>query len=209
MGPVGRLSRSTSSRGDVMTLRQRKTVIWLLAGVLAAAAAAIVVAGLVVPVRVETDDGSSAGGKAKVSSAARVTGKGSSRPQRPALADLLGLCRTDFRRPLYDADELAENPKTGKAAAGKRAVRSPLTLQLIGTVNEPGHSMAVFRKRDGSIALCAQGESIDHAGGPVTVTQVEYEKVTVRYGSRSHELVIPPQEQRPTPARAASAKKGK
>ncbi|MFO8014766.1 MAG: hypothetical protein R6X20_15840 [Phycisphaerae bacterium] len=192
-----------------MTVRQRKMLIWLLAGALAAPAVAVVVLGLAVPVRVETAQApATEGAQDEKPSAKSATADAGDRPQRAALAELLRLCRANLRRPLYDADEPAEDAKTGKTAA-RRAARSPLTLRLIGTVNEPGHSMAMFQKKDGSIALCAQGESVDDAGGAVTVTQVEFEKVTVEYGNRSHELIIPPRKSRPTPARAAPVKKRK
>lgn len=193
-----------------MTVRQRKTLIWLLAGALAAPSVAVLVLGGVVPVRVETEQA----GEPAAAADGTPQGQGASAaardapPRRAAMADLLRLCRTDLRKPLYDADEPAQDPK-GRKAAARQAARSALTLRLIGTVNEPGHSMAMFQKKDGSIALCAQGESLDEAGGAVTVTRVEYEKVTVQYGNRSHELVIPPRRPKRTARPAAAATKGK
>jgi hypothetical protein len=189
-----------------MTVRQRKTLIWLAAGVLAAPTVAVVALGLALPVRVETGAaGRPDGGAAGEPSDRAASAADRDRQRRAAVADLLRLCRTDLRKPLFDSEAPAEGP-TAKGGTARRGGPSSLTLRLIGTVNEPGHSMAMFQKKDGSIALCAQGESVDDAGGAVTVTRVEFEKVTVQYGNRSHELILPP---RRTPMRASPATKGK
>lgn len=190
-----------------MTVRRRKMLIWLLAGALAAPSVAVVALGLTVPVRVETDQPSmTSGGPSEEPSAKAMAAASRDRQRRAAMAQLLQLCQRDLRKPLYDSDSPAEAEADRTAA--RRPGPSSLTLRLIGTVNEPGHSMAMFQKKDGSIALCAQGESVDDAGGPVTVTRVEYEKVSVQCGNRAHELVIPPRTPGRTPKRTTPARKG-
>ncbi len=101
------------------------------------------------------------------------------------LADLQRVCGVDLRRPLGEA------PPAAGAASGAPAA-SPMTLRLVGTVNEPGHSVAMFQKPDGAMELCGLGQSIDDAGGAVTVTRIEAQKVTVQYGSQVLELAVAP-----------------
>jgi hypothetical protein len=179
-----------------MTVRGTRRLIGLAAALAGAAAVAILAAGLGLPVEVAVPEpapgagvaaaGAPDGGKADAARAARG---------RPPLAEFERLAALDLRRPLYDP------PAEPRVAAAHPA--TPLTVRLIGTVNEPGHSMAMLRKADGSVAVCALGEGVDAAGGRVTVTGIGHRKATVRYGGRSHELVAPP------PGKAAAATPGK
>jgi hypothetical protein len=89
------------------------------------------------------------------------------------LAELQQLCEKDLRGPLFDP------PQTRQARPAKRP---SMTMSVVGIVSEPGHSMAMLQKSDGTVVLCAEGETVEDAGGPVTVTKVEQQKVTVRYG---------------------------
>jgi len=101
-----------------------------------------------------------------------------------SLTELQSICAIDLHRPLYDAPK----PEARKVATPARAVA--LTVRLIGTAAEPGHSVAILQKNDGSIELCAQGRSIDHPGGAITVTKVEHRKATLRCGGRTYVLEI-------------------
>ncbi len=174
-----------------MTIRQRKKIIALAAGLVGLGAAAVLAAGLTLPVQVEAPEPAAA--DAGTSAPALPDGAPSGAeagPSKAALAELLRLCAADLRKPLQEAAPAA--PGAGPAAkAGPRAARS-LTVRLIGTAIEPGHSLAMFQKPDGSIELRAEGQALDDAAGGFTVTRIEDLKVTVKVGSETRELAIPP-----------------
>ena len=168
-----------------MSLRRRKRIIWLAAAVVASAGAATLVWGLALPVNIAVDGSTS---HAETPGAGDLlAGAARNAPVHPmvSLDELQRVCGLDLRRPLGEAPMAASGVTGGPA-------KSPMTLRLVGTVNEPGHSMAMFQKVDGSIELCALGQSIDDAGGTVTVTRIEEQKVVVQYGAQSLELVVPP-----------------
>lgn len=166
-----------------MNPRQKKRLLIVGAAVLGVVAVVIVGVGLSLPVRVDVDD---SGVHVKVVSATSQDTK----PQEVqaaglTLAQLQRLGAMPLRRPLYDAKQpVATNVR-------QQPVAKPMTLRLVGTINEPGHSMAMFQKSDGSIELCALNQSIDDAGGAVTVTHIEPNQVTVKYGGQSRDLEIP------------------
>jgi len=166
-----------------MNPRQKKR--WLVAGAagLGAIAVAIMVAGLSLPVRVDAK-ASDVGAKV-VSTTSRDVKPREDQTKRLTLAQLQRLGAMPLRRPLYDAKQpVATN-------VSQQPVAKPMTLRLVGTINEPGHSMAMFQKSDGSIELCALNQSIDDAGGAVTVTHIEPNKVIVEYNGQSRDLEIP------------------
>jgi len=86
-----------------------------------------------------------------------------------------------LRRPLYDP------PPPPPLVP----VVPPMTVRLRGIIQEPGHSLAVFVKPDGSTKLCAVGQGIKDAGGQVTVTKIEPQAVTVQYAGQEQRLVPP------------------
>ena len=101
-------------------------------------------------------------------------------PGRLNLAQLQQLCSKDLRRPLTDRG----------GAAGPQA--TSLTLQLVGTVVEKGHSFAILKKGDGTITFCALGDSVDDAVGPVVVTDIDSDGINVRYAGAVKRLSPPP-----------------
>jgi hypothetical protein len=167
-----------------MTVQQRKRAIGLVAGLVGLAGLAILAAAVAVPLETgapEPAPQAPAVGPPPDDRGADQTPGAS----RPTLGELARVSAMDLRRPLHD-------PPATAAAAPKAASAVPMTVRLVGTIVEPGHSMAVFRKADGSFELCAQGESVTDAGGAVTVTGVAPEKVTVEYAGQAQELAVPP-----------------
>ena len=69
------------------------------------------------------------------------------------LAELQQLCSLDLRKPLF------EGPKALQAASAPPLPQSTMTVRLVGMVDEPGHSMAMFQKSDGAIVLCARARA--------------------------------------------------
>lgn len=96
------------------------------------------------------------------------------------------LASRPLRRPLYDQPAVEGTD----ARPMPQLPRNPLGLRLVGTIDEPGHAQALFRMKDGRIELCGAGQSVDDAGGPVTVERIDGRRVTVRYAGRSHELIL-------------------
>jgi hypothetical protein len=166
-----------------MSGRQRRTMMWLGAALVMLAGVSVAAWGLAAPVRVQTrpEDAAAPGSKAALSSAEasrQATGRDSAR----LLAALQQLCAMNLRRPLYDPPPTPPPPRPEPS----------MTVRLVGTINEPGHSLAMFQKPNGAIELCGLGESIDDEGLAVTVTRIEGGKVTVRYADELHELVVGP-----------------
>lgn len=158
-----------------VNLRTRKRLLWLAALVMGAGALAVVVAGLSIPIAVDA----AAAPRPHAPESAPVPDEG--RPGQLTLAELEELSGTDLRRPLYDAPS--------SQSAGDPAAAAP--VKLVGMVNEPGHSMVILQKADGSMATCAQGETLDDAPGPVTVVEIGARKVTIRCRGNVYELPVP------------------
>jgi len=185
MLPLARLASGISTHGKCMNLLLRKRLITGAAVAVAASGLALLAAGFAFPIKVSSPTATLA-----PRAASRPAEVSAGTPQRTGLADLtLGelqaLCATDLHRPLFD-------PPGAAASQGESPSATPLTLQLLGTIDEPGHSVAIFLARDGSIRLCSPGESLDDAGGPARLLSVEHQKATVLYAGQRHDLVMPP-----------------
>jgi hypothetical protein len=170
-----------------MTVRQRKKALAFSAAILGVLALLVLVVGLSLPARIaarEAEPGIDVPGADDAANDAQAEAA-AAEASRQALAELQRLCRADLRRPLYDPPSAA-----GPSPGGPTT--QALTLSLIGTVIEPGHSMAMFRKPAGGTVFCAVGESVDDAGGPVKVLGVDEDKVTVEFAGRTRELALPP-----------------
>jgi hypothetical protein len=151
------------------------------------AAAIVLAGGLTMPVRVDAPQ-RQPGGLAARSTASTATSRraGGGDDEGRQLAELQRLCSLDLRKPLFGS------PAASQAAPAPQPQQPTMTLRLVGLVNEPGHSMAMFQKTDGSIVFCAQGESVVDAGVPVTVIRIDPPKVTVQRAGTSLELALPP-----------------
>jgi len=179
-----------------MNMRQQKTAMWVATAVLAVCAAGIVAAGLVMPVDVTVDSPKAPRPGVAVATsqpAAGTANNPSVSASSPAsggpkfFARLSQLCAKDLRKPLFDPQ-----PKLVNGTPGRRPNASSLhSMRLIGTANEPGHSMAVFRKPTGEIEVCREGQGFKLQGNQVTVVAVDPNKVAVQYAGRRHELFMP------------------
>lgn len=171
----------------MMNVRQRNNVICATAALVGLGGLALLAWGLVD--RVEVGSQNDPASRAPVpDQAADGPASDDPAPARFEIAELQRLCARDLRRPLFDpAPKLAEKTATKKAAA-----KANLSVKLIGTVSEPGHSMAMLLKSDRTFAWCAEGQSIEDRGIELTVTKVDSDRVTVRYGGKVHELELPP-----------------
>jgi len=173
-----------------MNRRTRTNLMAFAAATLAVGAVAIVVGGLLLPVD-EVGDRSPTQNEhvETVGDSAEENAP----PAGPSMEELQRLCAIDLRKPL-DADSADAAPESA-ASAG-----APLPVQLIGTIHEPGHSMAMLRKANGTIEVCAEGDRVEEGAVSVQVTRVERDKITVKFDGASRELVVPP----PTPLEGAS-----
>ena len=175
-----------------MTMRQRKRLLIGAAGVVGLASVAVLAGGLALPVAAPVSvppppiaaTGTDAGGS--------PVGTDADAARRLA-AGLEHVSRLDLRRPLYDP----VTPPTTQAPDPASAARpkSPMTARLVGTVIEPGHSVAFFQMADGMVRLCREGGTLDDSGGPITVKRIDGPRVTVEYAGSMHELTLPEDEQ--------------
>ena len=170
-----------------MNVRDRKRILGWAAATIALGGIVVLAAGLMTPVQVAVEGADTR----PIVSRGTPASAPSERPKASgvaglALEELQLLCTTDLRKPLFDAPPVpgAQGPAKSAAAA--------LSVRLLGTVDEPGHSMAILQTSNGSIEVCGEGQKTDDAGGGVTVLRIDHQKVTVMQGGQSHELVVPP-----------------
>ena len=169
-----------------MNARNTRRLILSAAALVALGAVIVLAVGLRRPV-VDAGGASSVGNDDRdATAAASAPSEASLEESRQAdLAQLQQLCGLDLRRPLYDP------PPASASASQPMAGGTPMTARLIATADEPDHSIAVFQKSDGSLEMCGQGQSFQDAGGIVTVTRIDHQKVVVQYAGGAQELVVP------------------
>lgn len=169
-----------------MNVRRRKSLV-LLAAVLAASALVGVLAfGLGVPVNVKQPPASDALRTPSITPAAT---QGVTAEDGPAvsLQRLRRIASLDLRRPLF-APEKPE-PDPAETSAAPRVV--PLSLELLGTVDEPGHSYAIVSYPGSEWELRGVGESFDTPAGVVTIVEVTPRRVVVEHQGERRELTMP------------------
>jgi hypothetical protein len=170
-----------------MDVRDRKRVLGWATAATALSGVVVLAAGLLTPMQAVVDV---AGARPSVAAATPASGPGE-RPKAPGVAgltleELQSLCAMDVRKPLFDAPP-------GSAAQGPaKPTANALSVRLLGTVDEPGHSMAILQGANGEIEVCGEGQKTDDASGGVTVLRIDHQKVTVTQGAQSYELVVPP-----------------
>lgn len=101
--------------------------------------------------------------------------------------ELRRLSSRDWRQAL-DPRSVNQDPLN---SADNGAVGASLTVRLIGTVIESTTAAALLQKPDGTIIVCAQGDSFAEAAGKAWVVRVETRRVLVRYGGAVSTLEIP------------------
>ena len=172
-----------------MTVRRRKLVLHASAVGVATLAMGVILAGLLAPTRpdvpsveavVQPAGAATRGGRA-------TPGSNGSAADAYSLAQLQRVASMPLRQTLFPEDEpdpvLPNRPvvNTGR----------PLSVQLLGTVIEPGKSMAFFKDSDQSVKLIFVGETADTVGGPVTVTDVVPRRVTLEHAGTTRQLAMP------------------
>lgn len=157
-----------------MTTKQTKRLMVAGSAVACAAAVAVLLWGLLVPIGSATDSTSASGSTGDPQpTTENAANKG------PTMAELRELASINLRRPLRD-QEVAPPPPV------------PLSAKLIGTMYEssnPSQSMAVFKLSDGSEKWFKAGQTFDDPAGEVTVREVNNQKATVSYRGAEQELV--------------------
>lgn len=176
-----------------MTVRRRKTLL-LLAAVLAASALVGVLAfGLGVPVKVKQPPASDSLRNTTITPA---TTQGVAAEDGPAISlqRLRRIASLDLRRPLF----APEKPEPTTAASNPTPRVTPLSLELLGTVDEPGHSYAILSYPGSPWELRGPGESLDTPAGTVTILEVTPRRVIVEHRGKRLERTMPdPEVQRP------------
>jgi hypothetical protein len=159
-----------------MNTRRINLALWVAAAGLAAAGVAVFAAGLLLPV--DVDGLAAADGRGNVDDAAGrlVTG----RRALPPLAEFEPAWAARLRAPLAPATAPAGGPAAGPAGDAPpvppAAASPPVTL--VGTI---GDALALLRAPDGSVQVCAAGETLT---GGATVLAVRPAQVDVRYNGQ-------------------------
>ncbi|MCC7409227.1 MAG: hypothetical protein IT442_14270 [Phycisphaeraceae bacterium] len=97
----------------------------------------------------------------------------------PTRESLLALGSLPLRRPLYDT-------AVAEMAAPTKVV-PPLRVKLLGTVIEPGQSVAILQDSAGKTLFLSAGQTVEEA----TVQSIEPDRVTVRYYDEDRVLLMP------------------
>jgi hypothetical protein len=155
-----------------MTAAGTKITLRLTAAAIAAAGVALVIAGAIAPLNVDSP----------VTPAAAMSHPALTQPTT-AVVDLSEFLDVDLRRPLIDTKPATTLP----TAANAELLQG---LRLVGTVMETGHCFAVFTTTAGKTDIKSVGES---AGGG-TVTAIAPDSVTLGTNGRTITLhaVKPP-----------------
>jgi hypothetical protein len=177
-----------------ITTRQRRQLLWSGAGLGAAAACALAAWGVTAPVSVAVPEM-----QTRTAQHTRVSTDPSTQPSQAtdpslSLGRLQRIAATRLRQPLRARQPTEESQQATEKAAENRAETrdKPLSVRLIGTINEPGHSMAMLEwKDDGRVKLCSNGQQIERSGERFEVTAVAKRKAVVRYAGQKHVLTMP------------------
>lgn len=164
----------------MMTLKQRKQLVYAASVLMGLLAVGVLAWGVLVPPEVLVAEGDARGSAGGV--VAEGDGNAEAMARGPAMADLLRVASVDWRRPLFD-------PPAPPAVTRPRVVQAP--VELVGTLSEAGHSMAVLKTRDGRTEICGVGEVFDANGVRVEVKSVSGQRVEVEAGGRLFVLVLP------------------
>ncbi len=171
-----------------MTRQKQQYWMKLTAATLMVVSLLVLLMGVLLPVKTEAVEaetqslmGTNAAGAGTATPPAKTT-----TIDRVDLAALLKVARVNWQRPVFAEggdDELAAGDGSGL----------PMSLRLVGVVYEPGHSMAIFQRQDGSMEVCPVGQMVDDAGGNVKVTRVEVDRAVVVFGGVTQTLMVPMQ----------------
>ena len=168
-----------------MTARTLKRILVGLAAVLALAAAAVAAWGIASPVRVASPATAGPGRADERSGAA--PGLATLRPARDRLVTLAQKASPPEPEPEQNQERTDEG---GEPADAEKAPVS-IPVSLVGIVREPGHSMALFETKNGSIAVCGVGERLEPAAGGVALVRIAGRKAVVRFRGRTTALELP------------------
>ena len=76
--------------------------------------------------------------------------------------------------------------------ANAAASRAPaLSIELLGTINEPGHSYAIVSYPGSPWELRGVGERFDTPAGSVTIVEITPRRVTLRHRGEQRRLEMP------------------
>ena len=92
----------------------------------------------------------------------------------PPLASFENLWDRDLRRPLFDP---APAPPAPPAAVAPPS----LSVRLVGTVTEPGHSQALLMTPEGKLEIKAIGEQ----SGGAEIVAIDEAGITVRFAGQT------------------------
>jgi len=102
----------------------------------------------------------------------------------PPLEAFRPIWEIDLRRPLVDPPPPQKPPPPAPRLP-------PLRLQLVGTVQESGHSMALLANPQGVIEVKRVGELLGEGRAAAEVVAIQAEQVTVRYQNQDIQLRLP------------------
>ena len=151
-----------------MTQRHQQHILHGVSAAVLLAAAGVLLAGWKTPVWV---------GSSRMASRTPVAATQKDVPRAVELPELQALCRRDLRPSLTD--------KPAAVAAATFAV------QLVGTVNEPGHSVAILKKADGTTAICGVGEAVTDGTVVAVVRGIDADRVRMEVAGAMQELHMP------------------
>lgn len=173
-----------------MTVRRRKLMMSITAAVAVAGAMAVVGFGLGQPVEVTPPPPSASLREAPVEPAAARDDS----PEDSDVGDehstslrrLRGLASLDLRRPLFAPEKPPADTSPDNANQ-----RPALSIELLGTIDEPGHAYAIVSYPGSPGELRGVGERFDTPAGPVTIVEITARRAILQYRGEQRELKMP------------------
>jgi len=93
----------------------------------------------------------------------------------PSLQQFQQVWRKPLRRPLFDPPPAATAARTSTPPP-----QAPLRIKLLGTVLEPGQSMAMFAVPPGTITIKRVGEAIGEAPNQAEIMDIQTDRAVLR-----------------------------
>jgi len=179
-----------------MTIRRRKQLLYTAAGLLVALTVACVGLGLAMPVTTPRVDAEPpvpirpvAGADDSADPATAAGNAAAPTAGWPELdrATLRRVANRPWRQPLFAQPE----PDPEQPEPAQPSPAPSINLRLIGTAHEPGRSVAILRKSDGTTELLEQGQSFTDRGATITVSAIGPRSATVEVNGSPRELKLP------------------
>lgn len=166
-----------------MRVTQRRNLLWLAALLVALGGVCSLLAGALIPVRIEAQPGAATALVAALVAPVQVDQQVDiDQPALDALERLARLCQRDLQ------PSLRAGPV---AVAGDPAQPTDGSIRVIAAAHEPNRSLALLAHADGRVLWYAVGDSVVEGGRTLAVLRIDRRCVTLRDSAGELDLPMP------------------